>query len=620
MKCQIPEISWHNRDPVLSIDFQPRNEEAQDDFIRLASGGSDSHVLIWYLTVDEGVIKLDLAADLTRHQKAVNCVRWSPNGQLLASCDDECFIIVWRKKPDQEALNICDDVSDGDKEIWLTYKTLRGHIEDIYDLAFSPDSQFLVSGSVDNTAMIWDIEKSKSSAIVREHKGFVQGVAWDPQNKYFATLSTDRHLRIFDVKTKKNIQRISKSSLPVSPDSPLYNKQIKLFHDDMLQTFFRRLSFSPEGSLIVAPSGFAELEGSKEKPFNTTYIYTRCNLKEPAIVLPSPDQYTIAVRFCPLLFELRESKAKPVISLPYRMIFAIATKCSVYLYDTQQKLPFALISNIHYTRLTDLSWSNDGRFLVVSSTDGFCSIIYFAKDELGKVYGEKSAQDVVSEKMAKEDANKKKKKTKRPNVTKKNASVDNLDKSNVTEEKDLNEKENDANNKEAEEMDVDDDSIAEVPLDNIPEKLKEIIPVDKIIKSTECFSPEKQPGSPATPIQVRKCPRAPEEISTETGDKKLTPGKSESESTADVTTTPKGVKQSKTPNRLTPRHFPRTFSQPSQASTVNATVVNATEKVTSPMERALHHSTEKIPPSPNQQPRRVEFRTLTTPKSKKRLL
>jgi chromatin assembly factor 1 subunit B len=234
------------------------------------------------MTNDDGAIKLDLAADLTRHQKAVNCVRWSPDGKYLASCDDESCIFIWRQKPDSEALNIFDkdDVSDGDKEIWLSYKTLRGHMEDVYDLSFSSDSQYLISGSVDNTAMVWDIEKAKSVAIIRDHKGFVQGVAWDPLNKYLATLSTDRFFRVFDVKSKKNVQRNSKSLLPVLSDSPFYSKQVRLFHDDTLQTFFRRLSFSPEGSLIVVPSGCAQLEGSDEKTLNTTYIYTRYNLKE----------------------------------------------------------------------------------------------------------------------------------------------------------------------------------------------------------------------------------------------------------------------------------------------------------------------------------------------------
>ena len=160
---------------------------------------------------------LELAADLTRHQRAVNCVRWSPSGEYLASCDDESVIFIWRQKPESEA-NLFDDVSEGDKEVWLTHKILRGHMEDVYDLSWSSDSQFLISGSVDNTAMVWDIEKGKSSDIIRDHKGFVQGVAWDPLNKYLATLSTDRFFRIFDVQSKKIVTRTNKSTLPVSSD------------------------------------------------------------------------------------------------------------------------------------------------------------------------------------------------------------------------------------------------------------------------------------------------------------------------------------------------------------------------------------------------------------------
>lgn len=45
MKCTIPEISWHNRDPVLSVDIQPKINE-KEGFYRLASGGTDSHVLV----------------------------------------------------------------------------------------------------------------------------------------------------------------------------------------------------------------------------------------------------------------------------------------------------------------------------------------------------------------------------------------------------------------------------------------------------------------------------------------------------------------------------------------------------------------------------------------------
>lgn len=47
MKCTIPEISWHNRDPVLSVDIQPKPLEG-DNKIRLASGGYDTHVLVCF--------------------------------------------------------------------------------------------------------------------------------------------------------------------------------------------------------------------------------------------------------------------------------------------------------------------------------------------------------------------------------------------------------------------------------------------------------------------------------------------------------------------------------------------------------------------------------------------
>ncbi|XP_055531144.1 chromatin assembly factor 1 subunit B [Wyeomyia smithii] len=396
MKCQIPEISWHNRDPVLSVDIQPKAATDKSDFYRLASGGTDTHVLIWYMTqnADCGTISLDIVADLARHQRAVNAVRWSPNGELLASGDDESVIFIWKQKGETEVLNIVDATNEQDKEIWITLKILRGHMEDVYDLCWSPNSMYLVSGSVDNTAMVWDVNKGKSQHIFSDHKGFVQGVAWDPKNQYLATLSTDRYFRVFDLHSKKVLTRSNKSLLPVGKDSPLHGHTIRLYHDDTLQTFFRRLSFSPDGNLIVTPAGVAEIPGVP-KPLNTTYIYTRNSLRQPSITLPSPDQYTVAVRFCPRYFKLRPhpDNKPPVIPLPYRMIFAIATKSSVYLYDTQQKSPFALISNIHYTRLTDLSWSGDGKILIVSSTDGFCSLISFTEAELGEVHVLESTEE-----------------------------------------------------------------------------------------------------------------------------------------------------------------------------------------------------------------------------------
>lgn len=42
--------------------------------------------------------------------------------------------------------------------------------------------------------------------------------------------------------------------------------------------------------------------------------------------------------------------------LPYRMVFAVASKDSILVYDTELCYPFAHITNLNYTFLTDLSW------------------------------------------------------------------------------------------------------------------------------------------------------------------------------------------------------------------------------------------------------------------------
>jgi chromatin assembly factor 1 subunit B len=68
------------------------------------------------------------------------------------------------------------------------------------------------------------------------------------------------------------------------------------------------------------------------------------------------------------------------------MVYAIAAKHAVLVFDTQQPYPIAKVSDIHYTKLSDISWSSDGRILIVSSTDGYCTFVLFGPNELGETY------------------------------------------------------------------------------------------------------------------------------------------------------------------------------------------------------------------------------------------
>lgn len=62
------------------------------------------------------------------------------------------------------------------------------------------------------------------------------------------------------------------------------------------------------------------------------------------------------------------------------------TQDSVLIYDTHHDRPLCIARGLHYAGLTDCTWSVDGRQLLVSSSDGYLSILSFDKDEFGQVY------------------------------------------------------------------------------------------------------------------------------------------------------------------------------------------------------------------------------------------
>lgn len=62
---------------------------------RLASASADRTVRIWKLVVSaEGVPHVRFLSNLAVHENAVNMVRFSPNGQFLASCSDGTSLSV----------------------------------------------------------------------------------------------------------------------------------------------------------------------------------------------------------------------------------------------------------------------------------------------------------------------------------------------------------------------------------------------------------------------------------------------------------------------------------------------------------------------------------------------
>jgi len=94
-------------------------------------------------------------------------------------------------------------------------------------------------------------------------------------------------------------------------------------------------------------------------------------------------QPSVVVRPNPLLFKLPPNNTKNT-ALPHRSIFAVLTIDTILIYDTLHDQPLAIARGLHYAGLTDAAWSNDGKTLFVTSSDGYVSILSFANDELGE--------------------------------------------------------------------------------------------------------------------------------------------------------------------------------------------------------------------------------------------
>eukprot|EP00887_Chlorella_sp_A99_P005676 scaffold1.g5676.t1 len=343
MKAKTVQVYWHGKEPVYSLDFHANGT--------LVTGGGDKEVKVWQVSRGEdGYAAVQHLSSLSGHEKTVNCVRFSPGGQLLVSSGDGGQVVVWRPAdagggggggaPPRG--NLCDDEGEA---TWRRAAVLRGASDDVVDVCWAPDGTALTGASIQREALVWDMTERKRGSVVRslrDHKHFVQGVAWDPAQQYVVTQSADRSCKVYALKPpaagrKTKVSQyllpaaeagadlylaatLAKRTLPPAAPGAKPEKQ-PLFQDESCHSFFRRPAWSPDGALLAVPAGAyrpAGAPGTREAP--ATYVYARSQWAAPVLALPSPFKargaggsrarrcavcifMVVAVRFCPVLFE-----------------------------------------------------------------------------------------------------------------------------------------------------------------------------------------------------------------------------------------------------------------------------------------------------------------------------
>lgn len=80
---------------------------------------------------------------------------------------------------------------------------------------YSPDGNFIVTASLDNTARIWDTDSVKSKFILAGHSSDVNDVEFSPDGKTVLTASRDKTAKLWDAETGKVIRTLKGHTGPV---------------------------------------------------------------------------------------------------------------------------------------------------------------------------------------------------------------------------------------------------------------------------------------------------------------------------------------------------------------------------------------------------------------------